>query len=157
MIDSLEVLWPNDARTILREVPVNKMLQLNQTDATSKFSTSRMPAKSRKTLLKQLSNLALIEHQENHYNDFDYEGLLGKMISQEGPCLAVGDLNQDGNQDPFDVDIEPIPPNPDDIHEMGGKRKRKRKTRRKTKRKSLKKRRKTKKRNKKNRNTKKRK
>lgn len=69
-------------------------------------------------------------------------------------------INQDGNQneDPFDVDdVDPIPRNQNDIHDMGGKRKRKRKTRRKTKRKSLKKRRKTKKRNKKNRNTKKRK
>ena len=96
-------------------------------------------------------DLSLLELQQEVHN-----------LEAENEANSFGSdfsINQDGNQneDPFDVDIEPIPPNPDDIHEMGGKRKRKRKTRRKTKRKSLKKRRKTKKRNKKNRNTKKRK
>ena len=100
-IDSLEVLWPNDALTVLRDVPVNQTLKLNLIDAVSEFNSPKRPTKSVNTLLSPLSNDALVEHQENPYNDFDYEGLLGKMISQEGPCMAVGDLNQDGNQDVF--------------------------------------------------------
>lgn len=95
-------------------------------------------------------DLSLLEEQVNN---------LEAQNAEDSFNSSLGSINQDRNQneDPFDVDVQPIPPNPDDIHEIGGKRKRKRKTRRKTKRKSLKKRRKTKKRNKKNRNTRKRK
>ena len=44
-------------------------------------------------LLKELSNSKLLVHKENNYNDFDYEGLISKMLSQEGPALAVADVN----------------------------------------------------------------
>jgi hypothetical protein len=94
-------------------------------------------------------DLSLLELQQEVHN-----------LEAENEANSFGSdfsINQDGNQDPFQSDIEAIPRNLNDIHDMGGKRKRKRKTRRKTKRKSLKKRRKTKKRNKKNRSTKKRK
>jgi hypothetical protein len=40
-------------------------------------------------------------HKENDFIDFDYEGLISKMLSQEGPSLAIGDVNGDGNQDVF--------------------------------------------------------
>jgi hypothetical protein len=31
--------------------------------------------------------------KENNYIDFDYEGLISKELSQEGPSLAVADNN----------------------------------------------------------------
>lgn len=43
----------------------------------------------------------IIAHKENDYIDFDYEGLISKMLSQEGPTLAVADINGDGNDDMF--------------------------------------------------------
>ena len=100
-IDSLEVLWPNDAKTILRELAVNQKLNLKQEEANAgQFQVAKMQQQD-KTLLSGVENPSLIAHDENPYNDFDYEGLLGKMISQEGPCMAVGDLNGDGHQDIF--------------------------------------------------------
>jgi hypothetical protein len=30
---------------------------------------------------------------ENNYIDFDHEGLISKELSQEGPSLAVADIN----------------------------------------------------------------
>ena len=42
-----------------------------------------------------------LTHKENNYIDFDYEGLISKMLSQEGPSLAVADINGDGNEDVF--------------------------------------------------------
>ncbi|MEY4013043.1 MAG: putative adhesin [Bacteroidota bacterium] len=42
-----------------------------------------------------------VAHKENDYIDFDYEGLISKMLSQEGPSLAIGDINGDGNEDVF--------------------------------------------------------
>jgi len=100
-IDSIEIIWPNDAKTILRDVAVNQKLNLNQEEANAgKFFAPKM-AQQNKTLLTEVVSPSIIPHDENPYNDFDYEGLLGKMISQEGPCMAVGDLNGDGHEDIF--------------------------------------------------------
>ena len=52
-----------------------------------------------KSLLTEVPNDNLSAHQENEYVDFDYEGLIYQMISQEGPALAVGDIDLDGNED----------------------------------------------------------
>ncbi len=40
-----------------------------------------------------------IHHTENEYSDFNREKLIPKMISTEGPKLAVGDVNGDGLED----------------------------------------------------------
>ena len=100
-IDSLEVLWPNDTRTLLRNVDVNRELTLSQAQANVTQTEITQTESTKKSLLSVVDNPELIAHEENPYNDFDYEGLLGKLISQEGPCMAVGDLNGDGHQDVF--------------------------------------------------------
>ncbi len=98
-IDSLRVIWPNNKTTQLKDVAANQTLLLKQSEATADYKIPKKTAQ--KTLLKELANTSLVKHEENTYNDFDYEGLLGKMISQEGPCMAVGDINGDGNEDVF--------------------------------------------------------
>lgn len=97
-IDSIRVIWPNDATQLLTEVAVNKTLVLDIADASGIF---KYPKISTKTLLTELSNELLIPHKENEYSDFDYEGLIAKKLSQEGPAMAVGDIDGDGNQDIF--------------------------------------------------------
>jgi hypothetical protein len=42
-----------------------------------------------------------IVHKENQFIDFDVERLIPKMLSTEGPCIAVGDINNDGTEDFF--------------------------------------------------------
>ena len=54
-----------------------------------------------KTLIRELENQTLIAHEENNYNDFDYEGLIYQQLSQEGPSMAVADIDGDGNEDVF--------------------------------------------------------
>lgn len=98
-IDSLRVIWPNDATQLLTKINANQTLILKQSDA---VDTYRIPNKKvTKTLLTQLSNEQLEPHKENNYNDFDYEGLIAKKLSEEGPALAVGDVDGDGNEDIF--------------------------------------------------------
>lgn len=96
VIDSLRVIWPNDATQLLTNVKANQSYTLEIKDAAGTF---KYPTKTIKTLLTELPNEVLKKHQENEYNDFDYEGLIAKQLSQEGPALAVGDVDGDGNED----------------------------------------------------------
>jgi len=98
-IDSIRIIWPDDYTQKLTNVKANQTLTLNQNDVKSKYKPfNKLKVKP---LLKELSNQNLIAHKENEYNDFDYEGLISKKISQEGPTLAVADVNNDGNEDVF--------------------------------------------------------
>lgn len=98
-IDSLRVIWPDDFTQKLTDINVNQLLTLKREDALEKY---RPPKKKNiKTLLREIDENSLIAHKENTYQDFDYEGLISKLISQEGPAMAVGDVNGDGNEDIF--------------------------------------------------------
>ncbi|TAH07118.1 MAG: hypothetical protein EAZ13_07320 [Sphingobacteriia bacterium] len=41
------------------------------------------------------------KHNENNFNEFDRESLIPKMLSAEGPAIAVADINHDGLEDVF--------------------------------------------------------
>ena len=98
-IDSLRVIWPDDYTQKINTVDANQTLILNHSDAQQKYHPYQK--KNIKTILKELTNNKLLAHKENSYNDFDHEGLVSKMISQEGPALAVADVDNDGNEDVF--------------------------------------------------------
>ncbi|WP_420838784.1 VCBS repeat-containing protein [Aestuariivivens sediminis] len=97
IIDSLRVIWPNDKTQLLKNVKANQFLTLHQADAKTIYKPSS--TLNPKTFLSELPNTTFLSHEENTYSDFDYEGLISKMLSQEGPALAVGDVNGDGNDD----------------------------------------------------------
>jgi hypothetical protein len=97
VIDSLRVIWPDNRTQKWSNVEVNTTLTLKQNEAIELQKTFK--PKKEKTLLTEISNNNFQKHQENSYSDFDYEGLINKMLSQEGPALAVGDINNDGNED----------------------------------------------------------
>ncbi|MFD0863525.1 VCBS repeat-containing protein [Sungkyunkwania multivorans] len=97
-IDSIRVIWPNDMTQKLEDVKVNQTLSLKQSDADRKYVIPS--AKGQKPLLSEVNN-KLLAHKENNYNDFDYEGLIAKKLSQEGPSLAIGDVDGDGHEDIF--------------------------------------------------------
>ena len=98
-LDSIRIVWPNDKTKLLTGVKANQTLDLKISDAKETYVPSKKVAKD--TYLRQVNNNSFLAHQENAYNDFDYEGLIYKKISQEGPALAVGDINGDGNEDAF--------------------------------------------------------
>jgi hypothetical protein len=98
-IDSLRVIWPDDFTQKLTDVKADRLLTLKRSEATGKYRPPQR--KKRKTLLREIDDRGLITHTENNYRDFDHEGLISKMISQEGPALAIGDVNGDDNEDIF--------------------------------------------------------
>ncbi|WP_246848988.1 VCBS repeat-containing protein [Aquimarina sp. U1-2] len=96
-IDSLHVIFPNKKMTTVKDVAYNSTLTLHQKDATREY---QIPSKMKNHYFEEVDH-NLSPHQEDTYVDFDYEGLLYQMQSREGPALAVGDVNDDGNEDVF--------------------------------------------------------
>lgn len=96
-IDSLQVIWPNGKYQTIKKVANNSTVNLNIADATLNYTFKKQNVKS----LFSEKPSSFLAHKENDYIDFDYEGLISKMLSQEGPSLAVADINGDGNDDVF--------------------------------------------------------
>ncbi|WP_411028962.1 VCBS repeat-containing protein [Spongiimicrobium sp. 3-5] len=96
-IDSLKVYWPDSSTQTLRNVGINKKVTLNQFDALINYGEGERLSP---TLLEEVPN-NMANHREDTHVDFDYEGLISEMLSQEGPALAIGDINKDGNEDIF--------------------------------------------------------
>ena len=98
-IDSLRVIWPDDHSQKFQSIETNKTLILKQEDASAIYTPPT--SKNKKSLLTEIKNEKFLAHKENVYNDFDYEGLIFRSLSQEGPSLAIGDIDGDGNEDVF--------------------------------------------------------
>ncbi len=98
-IDSIRVIWPDDYTQKTTAIAADQTLLFKHGDAKSKYKPVQNT--TIKPLLKEVQNNTLIAHKENPYNDFDYEGLINKLLSQEGPAVATGDVNGDGNEDIF--------------------------------------------------------
>jgi hypothetical protein len=99
-IDSLEVLWPNMKVQKLIRLKANATITLYQKNAL----TQKVYPVAGKTLYTNITATVIskdIVHHENNYIDFDNEILIPKMLSTEGPKLAVDDVNGDGLQDFF--------------------------------------------------------
>jgi hypothetical protein len=70
-------------------------------ESEAKASPSFLPQTKASFLKVVENNLSGLEfdHYEDNFNDFNYESLLPHRLSQEGPALAVGDVNGDGRED----------------------------------------------------------
>ncbi len=97
IIDSIKVVWPNDAVQWIRNPKSDQQLVLDYKNATMKPSTNAIKAN---VLMVDVTsgNLNYI-HQESLFNDFDRDVLLKQKYSTLGPALAVGDVNGDGLDD----------------------------------------------------------
>jgi hypothetical protein len=102
-VAAVQVVWPDGRMQALTNVPANQRLRLEQKNATAP-GTAGDPAHEAATPLfadaTEASGLTFA-HRENRFVDFDREALLWKMTSTEGPALAVGDVNGDGQDDVF--------------------------------------------------------
>ncbi len=98
-VDSVTVLWPDNKITTLKNVKTDQKLVLLQKDATGPKLVKANKAVP--TFFKAVEDQILPSHKEDVFNDFDQEGLIVSQLSKEGPALAIGDIDNDGNEDIF--------------------------------------------------------
>lgn len=98
--DSLRIVWPDGRAQVLHNIPANQVLTLRHTDAVPYTLAAAAP---RSLLFQEVSKLLNIDYQhiEEHYADFKVQPLLPHKHSEEGPPIAVGDMNGDGLEDFF--------------------------------------------------------
>jgi hypothetical protein len=97
-IDKLEVRWPNGAIQTLTNVKADQKITLNQQDSQPASDLSEQPAVA--SFLQSAEPFAFT-HQERATDDFDREPLLPFTLSDNGPTMAVGDINGDQLVDVF--------------------------------------------------------
>lgn len=100
MVDSLIITWPNGNTTIKRNIKANQFLEISSNDSESTTLKTEKPDiylfADRTTTFS-----AQFQHQENKFDDFKKQVLLPHKLSQFGPALTAGDINNDGLDDFF--------------------------------------------------------
>ncbi|MHA4808497.1 VCBS repeat-containing protein [Flavitalea flava] len=104
-VDSLFLVWPDNTFQKVKLTDKDSLLKLVYEKGLPKFDYSLLAAfwKNPATPLKDITRTSglLHKHEENDFHEFDREPLLPHMLSTEGPALAIGDMNRDGNEDVF--------------------------------------------------------
>lgn len=97
IIERVEIRWPDQKTTVLKDVSVNQLLTVkyDNSDFTNPISENNQ------VLFAEISNPidTSYSHKENKFNDFDREILLPHLMSRQGPCMSVADVNNDGLED----------------------------------------------------------
>lgn len=98
-IDKVTVIWPDGKTQVIRDVLANQRIVFDYKDSKMPTAVSH----KKETLFTDITQQSGVDflHQENEFNDFQFEPLLPHKMSNMGPALAVGDINSDGLQDFF--------------------------------------------------------
>ncbi|HYE54922.1 MAG TPA: VCBS repeat-containing protein, partial [Chitinophagaceae bacterium] len=104
-IDSMVVVWPDNSYQRLKWKADSLYVIARHVTGLPKFDYASLQAKD-VVLLKPLKDITqqtglLNMHEENPFVEFDREPLIPRMLSTEGPALAIGDMNKDGLEDVF--------------------------------------------------------
>ena len=95
-VDSLLIVWPNQSYQVIKNIKPDQTLTIDQKSAAGHFDYSRFfpPKTSMFTnITKQVG--VKWQHQEDNFVDFNLQPLIPHMLSQEGPRMAVADVNGD--------------------------------------------------------------
>jgi len=94
-IDSLQVVFPSGKKIKKYNLEVNKVYTYKEEHGALSDLISHS---DEGTYFTSVPN-QVVAHKEDLHVDFNYEGLVYKMLSKEGPCMSKGDINGDGKED----------------------------------------------------------
>jgi enediyne biosynthesis protein E4 len=92
-IDSMIIIWPDRSYEKLIHPQINKTHTIQQSDKKNQIPEFKKTDSSK--LLLTIVKSSFEKHQEDDNIDFYYERNLPKMLSREGPKVAVGDVDGD--------------------------------------------------------------
>jgi hypothetical protein len=97
VLEQLKIIWPDGKVQELKDVDGNRLITVDYRDAKVVNTKSNPNAVvfADVTLKTKVNH----KHQENEFDDFKRESLLPHKMSNFGPGLAVGDINNDGLDD----------------------------------------------------------
>lgn len=93
---SLRIIWPNKRMQTIENLELNRIVSVDY-KPTSTYKVETIEAK----YFEDNSNILGDDftHQENDFIDFKREPLLHHKLSEEGPAVAIADVNGDGLDD----------------------------------------------------------
>jgi enediyne biosynthesis protein E4 len=97
--DSMIIQWPDLSFSRYIHPDLNKVYVLNEKEEKKYHLPSVQPAEN--TTLFSLVHSDFEKHTEDDYVDFYYERNVPRMLSREGPKVAVADVNGDKLEDVF--------------------------------------------------------
>ena len=103
-ISSLEILWPDGRFEKIQSIKPNSTISLTYDDAKAVDGENLMfpfVPKRNNPLMEEVSKQIGIEylHREADVVDYNVQRILPHKLTQNGPCLAVGDINGDAFED----------------------------------------------------------
>jgi len=101
-VSSIEVLWPDSSFSSLEGPTLNQRHTIYQKEATAIQNLAYPFVEEPKQYsYAEVATKYGIEyvHEEKNVQDFFNQRLLPHKLSQNGPCLAIGDINGDGKED----------------------------------------------------------
>ena len=99
-VDSVIITWWDGQQTVLQDVQTNQLLTVDYSEVSVSPSQERSLENA---FFKDMTAQTGInyQHEENHFDDFEKQVLLPHKMSQFGPAMAVGDVDNDGKEDLF--------------------------------------------------------
>ena len=97
IVSEMQVIWPDGKEQVIKNVSANQIISVTYSDANQmhNFSFTKPDLFSDVTKSMSLNH----KHEEDKFDDFSRESLLPHKMSDLGPALAVGDVNNDGLED----------------------------------------------------------
>lgn len=109
-VDSIKVIWPDNTYQTFSSVALNQTLTVAPQNP-KPFDYGSLQPKKKTLFTLEPGNLGIdFTHKEDNYTDFNREKLIPYQVSDRGPAMALGDLNNDGNSDIFFGGSKFIPP-----------------------------------------------
>ncbi len=98
-IDSLYAWWPDGRDQLIYDISCNQLLTLDHKAASTGNKKRTDPDGIKLFSSSTGSTNIKYRHSERKFVDFDLQPLVPHLYSQEGPGIAVGDINSDGLDD----------------------------------------------------------